>query len=238
MSIFITGTDTNVGKTVVTAGVAAVMQGLGYNIGVYKPVQSGAVKIDGVLQSPDLNFIASIDSNIKVKCSYKLELPAAPIIAAQSEGIRIQTEVLLSDYTKLRAKTDLVMVEGAGGLLVPLAKGMLISDLVKLMKLPLVIVARPDLGTINHTLLTIGIAKTMGIEVRGVIINNYPVNTDDIAIKTAPALIKELGKVEILGILPHLPNVSVNSEELLSAVINNINLQKMFGMKIPKLSEG
>jgi len=239
MNLFITGTDTDVGKTIVTAGVAAVMQSLGYIIGVYKPVQSGSVKHKGFLISPDLKFTKSIDPNIKTKCSYTLYHPVAPSLAAKVENVKINTKAILNDYLSLKASCDIVLVEGAGGLMVPICDNFLMADMAKMLQLPVVIVARPDLGTINHTLLTINAAKHAGLRVIGVIINNYPVGTKDLAIKEAPAIIEELSGVKILGIIPKLEifNSSFNPESLLDAIINNVDLQKMFNIQIPKLSQ-
>lgn len=239
MNIFITGTDTDVGKTFVTAGIAAVMQGLGYKTSVYKPVQSGCIVENGELIPPDLNFVNFIDSNITVKSSYNLLHPVAPALAAMLENVRINRNDIVRDYRELCKKSDFVIVEGAGGLLVPVYQDFLIRDLVKLLDLPLVIIARPDLGTVNHTLLTIEAAKKQGINVLGVIISNYPKDTDDISIKAAPGLISELSGVKILGILPHIEcSEQDNSfpDHLIEEVLHNISLQEIFNVSIPKLS--
>jgi len=239
MNIFITGTDTDIGKTMVTAGIAAVMQGLGYSTSVYKPVQSGCRDEEGVLIPPDLEFVEFIDSNITVKSTYNLLHPVAPSLAAMLEDIVINRNDILRDYRDLCNKSDFVLVEGAGGLMVPVYQTFLIRDLVKLMDLPLLIVARPDLGTVNHTLLTIEAAKRHGINVLGVVISNFPKNTDDISIKSTPAMISELSGVKILGILPHIDcKITDNGfpDHLIDEVINNINIQGIFNLSIPKLS--
>lgn len=239
MDIFITGTDTDVGKTVITAGIAAVMQGLGYAMSVYKPVQSGCILQNGVLSIPDLDFVKSIDPNIKTKSTYNLINPQSPALAASMENVIINKSHFVHDFHELKSQSDFVIVEGAGGLMVPVYQSFLIKDLVKLLNLPLLIVANPFLGTVNHTLLTISAAKNAGIEVLGVIISNYPINTADSGIKAAPGMIKELGGVDILGILPEitgLGNVYDKSESLIDAVINFIDVQKIFNIHIPKLS--
>lgn len=130
------------------------------------------------------------------------------------------------------------MVEGAGGIMVPVFQDFLVRDLIKLLNLPLVIVARPNLGTINHTLLTIEAAKKSGIEIIGVVISDYPLNTDDLAIKTAPNMIEELSGVKILGILPEIScthGYPDRPESLIDVVLNYIDIQKIFNLKIPKL---
>lgn len=239
MDIFITGTDTDVGKTTVTAGIAAVMQGLGYKIGVYKPVQSGSIKYGDKFLSPDTQFVNFIDPNIMTKTSYNLINPVAPSLAASLEGIRINHEQISRDYLGLKKHCDFVLVEGAGGFLSPIYQNYLVRDIPKRLNLPILIVARPNLGTINHTLLTIEAAKSHKIEILGVIISKYPSQTDDISIKMAPQIIEELSGVKILGILPQIQNANgeeIASECLIDAVINNFNLQEIFKIKIPKLS--
>ena len=107
------------------------------------------------------------------------------------ENVEVNLDKILNDFNSLKSKCDITVTEGAGGLMVPLAKNMLTSDLIKALDLPTIFVIRPNLGTINHTLLTLSYAKSKGINIRGIIINNYPVENDDIIIKTAPRLIKE-----------------------------------------------
>ena len=238
MTIFITGTDTNVGKTIVAAGLAAVMQGLGYSMSVYKPVQTGSIPAGENLISPDLHFVNSIDTNILTKSTYEFIDPVAPSVAAQNAGIKINTGNFTRDYAELKQKSDFVIVEGAGGLLTPIYENFLMRDLITLLSIPVIIVAKPDLGTINHTLLTIEAAKASGLNIKGIIISNYPFDTDDIAIRTAPKTIESLCDVEILGVLPHINGLMQdynNSDLLLGEVLNHIDIQRIFNLKIPKL---
>ncbi len=240
MNIFVTGTDTDVGKTIITAGLAAVMQGLGYAMGVYKPVQSGSIIENTELISPDLKFVKSIDANIKTKVTYNFHEPVAPWVGAILNNTNIHKNRLKIDYEDIKEECDFVIVEGAGGILVPVSENFLIRDLIKLLELPVLIVARPNLGTINHTLLTIESARAAGLSVLGVIISNYPSETDDIAIKTAPDVISEYGNVKILGVLPSIKEITNKdpgqSEALIDMIINNIDIQEIFKIKIPKLS--
>jgi dethiobiotin synthetase len=238
MNIFITGTDTDVGKTVITAGISAVMQSLGYEVGVYKPIQSGCINRNGFYISPDLQFIKSVDPNIKIKSTYEFINPVSPALAAKIENVEITEQEILADYNFMKNFNDFVVVEGAGGLLCPVYEDMFISDIIKLLSIPLLIVARADLGTINHTLLTIKTAQGLGLEVKGVIINRFPMKTKNPAIKTAPEYISKLSGVEILGILPEIQskNDYLNPEILVSEVVKNIDIEKIFDIKIPKLS--
>ena len=227
MDIFVTGTDTDVGKTVITAGLAAVMQSLGYEISVYKPFQSGAIEGNKQLISPDLSFVKQIDDNIKTKYSYIMKAPTTPSVAAELEGIVIDKKKVLKDFGELKQTSDIVITEGAGGLMVPVNNELLMSDIVKMLNLPVVIVARATLGTINHTLMTVKMAQSMGINVLGVIINRYPLNTKDKAIKTAPSLIRKFSGVKLFGIIPDISSISdgCGAEFLIDSIINNLNLE-------------
>jgi dethiobiotin synthetase len=235
MNIFITATDTDVGKTVITGALAGALVKLGYSVGVYKPVQTGCIVKNGIKTSPDLDFINKISPEIKTKASYLLAEPVAPYTAAVLENIEITREKILEDYNQLKNKCDFVIVEGAGGLLTPIYKKFLIRDMIELLDLPVIIVARPNLGTINHTLLTIESAKNANIEVLGVIISNYPQNVDNTAIKTAPKLIEEFSGVKVLGVLPHFKEINTpppkNFDLLINSVLNNINIEELFRIK-------
>lgn len=203
--IFITGTDTGVGKTIVAAVLARLLRERGVNVGVMKPVTSGCSEVDGRLVSEDaelLTWAAGCDTTDPDVTPYLLEAPLAPSVAASRQGVRIDFGRIGESYQRLAARHDFVIVEGAGGLMVPLCGGLLIADLVKHLALPLLVVARPDLGTINHTVLTCFAARQMGIEVRGIVINNYP-ETPGMAAEYAPHLLDSLSGAPLLGVFHH-----------------------------------
>ena len=236
MNIFITGTDTDVGKTIVTAGLAAVMQSLGYQTGIYKPVQTGCIVKNGSLVAPDLEFIKSIDPNIITKSTYNFKEPIAPALAAEMEGVKISRQAFVNDYNELRNKCEFVIVEGAGGILCPITNDFFIRDLAKLLDTPMVVVTKPNLGTVNHTLLTLQSARAAKIDVRGVIISNYDKNSEDISEKNAPWMISRYSNERILGTLPNVvDNGKLNPERLISEILKNLNLQMIFDIEIPKL---
>lgn len=237
MQVFVTGTDTDIGKTVVTAGLAAVMQSLGYKAGVYKPFQSGAETKNGFLVSPDLAYVKKLDFYVETLCSYLLKAPTAPYIAAELEGVQIDLSTVQREYQSIKQNCEILLVEGAGGIMVPIAKDLLMLDAAKMLNIPLLIVARPDLGTINHTLLTINQAREAGLDIAGVVINRYPQGTNDIAIKTAPRLIEEYSDASILGIIPDIPNFdNVKPGALINILINSLDIESIFRIKIPKLN--
>jgi len=204
--IFITGTDTGVGKTVFSAALARLLADKGLNVGVMKPVTSGCSERDGQLFSADAELLAwgaRVLMNQEI-APYLLREPIAPSAAAEMEQLKIEFSRILAAYHRLSEDHDFVIVEGAGGLMVPLAGGLLIADLVKLLDLPLLVVARPDLGTVNHTILTCFVARELGLEVKGTIINNYPASPGK-AESTAPHLIDSLSGVPLLARLPATP---------------------------------
>lgn len=198
-SIFITGTDTGVGKTLIAAALAAVLKNKAIDVGVMKPVASGG-RDDAEL----LIKGAGVIDDITLVNPYCFETPVAPSVAAEIEGVRIDIEKIKAAYEELSRRHETLIVEGVGGLLVPIYKGYLVSDLIKDLNLPVIIVSRPALGTINHTLLTVRQARAKGIEVLGVIINNYDEAKAGIAEKTAPEIIERIGKVPVLGIVRHI----------------------------------
>jgi dethiobiotin synthetase len=202
--VFITGTDTGVGKTVVAATLARLLRIRGLNVGVMKPVTSGCREENGRLISDDALLLCQAAG--VVCCDdvtpYLLREPVAPAEAAKLDGVRIDYSRIRESFDKLATRHDFMIVEGAGGLMVPLAGGMLVADLVRQLELPLLVVARPNLGTINHTVLTCFTAQQMELKVAGVIINNFPL-APDLSEQSAPHHIGSLCGAPVLGIWPH-----------------------------------
>jgi len=206
--IFITGTDTGVGKSIVAATLARLLRMRGLNVGVMKPVTSGCREENGRMISDDALLLcqaAGVDCSDDV-APYLLREPVAPAEAAKQDGVRIEFTRIEEAFDRLAAAHDFVIVEGAGGLMVPLAGGLLVADLVRQMELPLLVVARPNLGTINHTVLTCFAAQQMELRVAGVIINNYPL-APDLAERSAPHHIGSLCGAPVLGIWPHRDDI-------------------------------
>jgi len=230
MNLFVTGTDTNVGKTFITAGISATLTAEGAKTGVYKPVQTGATRgLDKELLADDIEFIKKIASEAKTKCSYILEAPAAPSVAADIEDLKIEKDTIKKDYEELKKSCDIVIVEGAGGLMTPFGKDFLAADIAKMLNLPIVIVARAELGTINHTLLTVEFAKKKGLKIAGIIINNYPEGTADVAIKTAPMIIQKYSQVDIVNIVPK--NQNPFGAGIFELVSKNVNIAGLLSIK-------
>ena len=203
--LFVTGTDTGVGKTIVAATLARLLAMKGVNAGVMKPVTSGCREERGCLVSDDALLLcrAAGISCCATVAPYLLREPLAPAEAAKLDGIVIEADRILESYQRLAASYDFVIVEGAGGLMVPLAEHLMTADLVRQLDLPLLVVARPHLGTVNHTLLTCFSARQLGLTVAGVVVNNFP-ESPDLAEQGAPRQIESLSGAPLLGVWPHL----------------------------------
>jgi len=207
-SVFVTGTDTGVGKTVVSALLGLIYSHLGVKTAYFKPVATGG---DG-----DPRFVASIlglAEPLERLCPYVFTQPCSPHLASRLEGKPIEMAVILESYTYLSQKYQAIIVEGAGGLLVPLGSGRFISHLVQDLSLPLLVVARPGLGTLNHTLLTLAVAGVQGLKVAGVIINRYP-SLPDPATKDNPGTIAELSGSPVLALVPEMAESNLDILQL------------------------
>ena len=200
--IYIIGTDTGIGKTVITAGIGAILSKSGIDVAVMKPVQSGT--LPGILSDSEI-LIQSVNSKDPQELvnPYRFRLPLAPYPASIEEKTVIKPEKIINSYKKLAQLHQLVLVEGVGGLVVPITKNYTQVDLIKDLELPVLIIARMGLGTINHTCMTIEICRNNGIEVLGVIFNK-PGKQADISEKTNPEIIRSITGISILGKVPYI----------------------------------
>ena len=202
---FITGTDTDVGKTIVAGGLAALYKKQGLNVGVMKPIATGCKRVNNRLVSDDAVFLklsAEIEDEYELINPVSLEQPLAPSVAARLSNTKIDTDKINTAYDTLCERHEYIIVEGIGGLLVPIDEYYFIVDLATEMELPLIVVCRPTLGTINHTLLTVSYAREHGLEVKGIVVNESAENCDAVVKKTNIDEIKRLTGLPVLGIIP------------------------------------
>ncbi len=205
--VFIIGTDTGVGKTIIAGGLARLFHNMGINVGVMKPVETGGKYKKGKLVGKDTEYLirmSKIQDTYSHINPYILQHPLAPYVAAKLEGKKIYKKKILTSFRNFTDKYDFLIVEGCGGFLVPITSNYMISDLAGDMKLPIIVVARAELGTINHTLLTLDHAQRSGLKVLGIIINKTS-REIHMAEETNPQIIKTFGKVPILGVIPYIP---------------------------------
>lgn len=204
---FVTGTDTGVGKTIIACGLAAVLKEKRFDVGVFKPLLSGISRDDPESDTSLLKKMSQTYLSHEDITPFEFKEPLAPYVAGKLEGKLIGFEEVLHHWEMIRGKHQYFIVEGAGGISVPLGENFLVSDLIKALDLPIVIVARPNLGTINHTFLTVQYAKSIGLRITGIVINGIS-DHPDLAEITNPKLIEELCGVPILGVTPKFNEIT------------------------------
>ena len=227
--IFITGTDTEVGKTLIGGAIAFGLKKRGIDCGIMKPVQSGAIERNGKLISQDADFLikaCDVKDEVSLINPYCLKAPLAPSVAAKIGRRDVSLKKIIDAFNILSSRHQFMIVEGVGGFLVPIAKRYLVKDLVLDLKLPILIVSRLGLGTINHTLLTVEAARNCGIEILGVIFNESQDKPFTLCEKTNPNIISSLSGVPVLGIIPFISKAGTNqkSSNILKAIAEKIDL--------------
>lgn len=201
---FITGTDTNIGKTFVTSHLVAAMQQIRVDAIPYKPIQSGVVKKNNRLVGEDVAFYKEyldLKEDFSYYNTYTLETPVSPHLASKLENITMNEEVILERYKELEEQHEIIFVEGAGGVAVPLKEDFDTIDLMKELKLPVIIVTTLKLGTLNHTLLTTEYLKSHQIEIKGLVINKVPSRLN-VMEKDNVMMIKKMTGLDVVGLIP------------------------------------
>ena len=196
--IFITGTGTEIGKTVIAGGLAASLKQAGINVGVMKPIGTG--------DTADARFLkhaAQVDDELSLINPIYLRHPLAPSVAARIENIEIDMSRIETAFAELQQRHDFVIVEGVGGIAVPIRDDFLVVQLIQQLDLPILIVATAGLGTLNHTLLTIAFAQQFNIPIAGVVLNGLRPETAGLAEATNPVEIEKLTGVPVIGVLPY-----------------------------------
>lgn len=213
---FITATDTGAGKTFVTAGIAEALRKNGINVGVMKPVESGCTFKEGRLIPEDalkLKDASGTDDALDIINPYRFREPVAPNIAARLEGVEIDFEKIKNCFETLRAAHDIMLVEGAGGILAPVTDKKTIADLIAYLDIPLIIVASSKLGVINHTLLTFRHAIDIGLTVKGIILNEIS-DLKDHSVSFNRSEIERLTSKPLLSEVPFTKNETPNPNGL------------------------
>lgn len=225
-AFFVTGTDTGVGKTTISSGLLFSLRRQGHTVAALKPVETGCPRDPktGELVPEDallLRTAAGLDPlPLSAVVPYRYPLPVTPKVAAQHEGIPISLAAIRDAYAKLRGRAPrLLLVEGAGGLLSPLTESHVGADLARELGLPLLVIARASLGTINHTLLTVNEAHRRGLSVAGIVLNRTS-ETRGADEESNAAEIQRLTQAPLLGTVEHLPAAQRRDPALLANAVD------------------
>ena len=209
-SLFITGTDTDVGKTYITAGLAVTLRKSGMDVGVMKPFAAGRSQKKGY-KSKDIVILsraAMVCDPEKLVNPQFFKIPASPYTAWKTLKTKPKVSTILSSFKKLTKLHDMILVEGMGGIMTPIFKDYYVTNLIKEMKIPTVIVTRSKVGTVNHTVMTCKMCEKYKIPVKGIIINNFD---DGYPVKELTRDLQNLTGVKILGSIPFIKDMSDSS---------------------------
>ena len=210
-SFFITGTDTDVGKTYITAGLAVSFRKMGIDVGVMKPFAAGSAQKKG-FKSEDLEILsraAQVNDPEKLTNPQFFPIPASPYTAWMNLKIKPKIPAILSSFKKLSQLHDVLLVEGMGGIMTPILKNYYITHLIKDMSIPAIIVTRSNVGTVNHTIMTVKMCNEFKIPIKGIIINDF--DSGGYKIKELTRDLKNLLGVSILGSIPFIDDLSDSS---------------------------
>jgi dethiobiotin synthetase len=219
-ALFVTGTDTSIGKTMVTAAIARALCDRGLDVGVYKPAETGVPLVDGHPVGEDCARLAAAAGGWQEPdevASVLLDLPAAPLVAAEAQGTSIDPAMLVAEIDKRRTGQDVLLVEGAGGLLVPIAPGFTYRELAVGADLETILVVGSRLGCINHALLSLQALEIAGITVRGWILNTLVADAAD-ADASNRDIIGRFTDTPCLGTFPFVPEAARSDYEHLAGL--------------------
>jgi dethiobiotin synthetase len=221
-SLFIAGTDTDVGKTYITAGLAVVLRKMDVNVGVMKPFAAGTAQKKGY-KSEDIEILsraAKVHDPESLVNPQFFPIPASPYTAWKKLKMKPKISAILSSFKKLTKLHDMLLVEGMGGIMTPILKDYYITNLIKEMKIPTVIVTRSKVGTVNHTIMTVKMCEKYKIPIKGIIINNFD---KGYPVKELTRDLKNLTGFPVLGSIPFIKDMSDSS--LNRVFKNNIDLK-------------
>jgi dethiobiotin synthetase len=209
-SLFITGTDTDVGKTYITAGLAITLRKMGIDVGVMKPFAAGIKQKKG-FKSEDVEILSNAaqtnDPETLLNPQF-FPISASPYTAWKKLKIKPKIPLILSSFKKLSQNHELMLVEGMGGTMTPILKDYYVANLINDMRIPTVIVTRSKVGTVNHTLMTVMLCQKYKIPIKGIIINNFD---DGYPINQLKKDLENLTGIKVLGSIPFIKDMSDTS---------------------------
>ena len=228
-AIFVTATDTGVGKTVTTAALAVALRRRGMSVGVMKPVETGVVK-GRFSDTGRLTGAAQVSESLDLVRPYAFRLPVAPLDAAWAERRTIKIPTIMRSYRELHAQHDLLLVEGVGGVHVPITPTMDVLDLIEKLKAPVLVVGRVGLGGVNHAMLTLNALRERKVPILALVLNRTA------SAKTAMArrqerstveLLRESAGVPVIGPLPYMAGVDARFEWAVGKLAANSEMKKL-----------
>ncbi|MBF0317778.1 MAG: dethiobiotin synthase, partial [Nitrospirae bacterium] len=218
---FVTATDTGVGKTIVTALVALALQQRGLRVAAMKPIETGCtlengnlIPGDGMFLKTTLNLELDIDTITPVRYA----LPLAPMVAAMMTGNPVNLDLIRRAFESLNG-FDAVVVEGIGGLMVPISEDYFVRDMINELALPVILVTAAGLGFINHTLLSIELLRSHRLTTAGLVINHNVCPNGKVANMTNPDIIKQLSTIDVIATVPFIQNIDRTNVEALTSVL-------------------
>jgi dethiobiotin synthetase len=223
--LFVTGTDTGVGKTLIAGAIAKILTGKGRKVGVFKPIATGCKRTWDGFVGDDSWFLASCansDLSLSTITPIGYRTPAAPIVSTAREGLPIDFGKIAAAYKEVCQNSDITIVEGIGGVRVPLTEQFDLLDLAVEFALPVVIVARPNLGTLNHTLMTIDCVRAAELKIAGVVINGYNAVESTVAEDTAPEVIAKCSGENVLAVVPFDETVNIEKPNLGETIVASL----------------
>lgn len=207
-ALYIVGTDTEVGKTTVTCSLARILRKRRLNVGVMKPISSGT-RAD----SEALKLAAGVEDKLDLINPFHLKYPMAPGVSCRIEKRGIDFERIREILLEFCRRYDIILCESAGGVETPITSDLKTNaDLIHYLNVPTLIVARAGLGTINHTLMTVGVLRRKGVEIKGIILNGT--KRGDIVERTNPEVIREMSSLPVLSVLPFTNNKKTLDKKL------------------------
>lgn len=237
LEVFITGTKPNSGVTVITGGIAAAMQSLGYSTAVYLPAQTGAKIKNGFIQAPDLLFVRHMDKNIMTFCSYLYKSRHLGIDVFEDEKLFMDRNVIFHDYMAAAGQYECLIVNGHSDMAAPIEKDFTEQELINAMNIPLVVVASLRTSTIDEILEYLNNISEQYMNLRGIIINECPLRSLDYDVRTIQKNIEIRTGVQVLGIIPRFSGLnSIKPEDLIEYILTCTDIEAVFNIKIAKLN--
>ncbi len=225
-SIFVTGTDTDIGKTCISAGIALALKKSGINVGVMKPFMCGISQKTGFSHDDvtTLTNAANVNDPRELVNPFFFPISASPYTAANNLGVKINIKQVLDSYEKLSEIHDVMLIEGIGGIMTPILRDFSVIDLIKNLHTNTLIITSSKIGTVNHTVMTCKLCKNLGIPVKGLIINNF--QSEGYPIRQLERDLHNLTELPILCSLPHVNNFKL--DDFSQMISDRIELLSLF----------